>query len=136
MSIARLFEGFTAWVRTQPDIHAVALVGSYARNAATEQSDVDLLILSTEVEKYFQSSQWVSLFGEVDSYEVESWGRVETLRAFYKSAIEVEYNFSTPGWSDLPADEGTRRVVIDGMKILFDPQGILERLQETISAGK
>jgi hypothetical protein len=76
----------------------------------------------------------MSMFGAVDKYDVENWGEVETIRVFYKGAVEVEYNFSTPDWSDLPVDEGTRRVVNDGMKILFDPQGILTRLQEAIAA--
>jgi uncharacterized protein len=123
-----------AWIRTQPDVQAAALVGSYARNAATERSDVDLLILSTEVEKYFEPRRWTSIFGAVDKYDVENWGRVKSLRIFYKGAAEVEYGFSTPDWADLPVDEGTRRVVTDGMKILFDPQGILKRLQEMVAA--
>jgi predicted nucleotidyltransferase len=118
-TVARLLERFTAWVKTQPDVQAAALVGSYAREAATERSDVDLLI-----------------FGEVDEYDVENWGKVEALRVFYKGSVEVEYNFSTPDWADVPVDEGTRRVVIGGLKILFDPQGALKRLQETVEAKR
>jgi predicted nucleotidyltransferase len=53
-TVARLLESFTSWVRTQPDVQAAALVGSHARNAATEWSDVDLIALTTKVEKYFQ----------------------------------------------------------------------------------
>jgi predicted nucleotidyltransferase len=135
-TVARLLESVTAWVKNRPDVQAAALVGSYAREAATERSDVDLLILTTEVEKYFQSPQWMSIFGEVDEYDVENWGKVEALRVFYKNAVEVEYNFSTPDWADIPVDEGTRRVVIGGLKILFDPQDILKRLQETVAATK
>jgi hypothetical protein len=134
--VSRLLEGFTAWISAQPDVQAAALIGSYARDAATEQSDVDLLILTTEVEKYFQNREWLSMFGAVDKYDVENWGKVESLRVFYKGVVEVEYNFSTPDWAGAPVDEGTRRVVSDGMKILFDPQGLLKRLRETIAATK
>ena len=35
---------FTQWASAQTDILAVALVGSYARDEATETSDVDLVI--------------------------------------------------------------------------------------------
>jgi uncharacterized protein len=55
--VSRLVEAFTAWISAQPDVQAAALVGSYARNAATAQSDVDLLILTTEVEKYFRNRE-------------------------------------------------------------------------------
>ena len=37
--------GFCRWAAVQPYILAVALVGSYARNDATTDSDVDLIIL-------------------------------------------------------------------------------------------
>jgi len=116
----------------QTDVVGVALVGSYARNAATEESDVDLVILTVDVTKYFQSKEWLSLFGEVEESRVENWGRVETIRAFYEDAFEIEYNFSAPNWADVPVDSGTRRVVSNGMKILYDPKGIFEALQKAV----
>jgi len=36
---------FTSWASAQADILAVALVGSFARNAGTDSSDLDLVIL-------------------------------------------------------------------------------------------
>ena len=39
---------FTAWAASQPDIVAVGLAGSHARGAARPDSDVDLVILSTD----------------------------------------------------------------------------------------
>ncbi len=35
------------WARTQPDIRALLLVGSWARDAARPDSDVDLVVLTT-----------------------------------------------------------------------------------------
>jgi len=40
--INQFLDDVTAWASNQPDIQALALVGSYARNAANETSDVDL----------------------------------------------------------------------------------------------
>jgi hypothetical protein len=74
------------------------------------------------------------MLGDVDEFKAEDWGKVTTLRAFYQGGLEVEYNFSAPDWADVPVDAGTRRVVSDGMRILFDLQGILKRLQEAVSA--
>ena len=41
---------FAEWSSNQPDIHAVALVGSYARQTATDASDVDLVIVASRPE--------------------------------------------------------------------------------------
>ena len=108
---------------------AVALVGSYARDAATQDSDVDLLILTTEVARYTSDRSWLSLFGEVAECVVEDWGKVTSLRSFYEDGLEVEYGLSTPDWAKRPMDAGSLRVVSDGMKILFDPQNILGTVQ-------
>lgn len=121
-----------AWAAAQPDVVGVALVGSHARGAATPESDVDVMILTTNVEKYFQSEAWASLFGQFERAEVEHWGVVETLRCFYGDGLELEFNFASPDWAAIPVDAGTRRVVSDGMQILFDPRDILGSVQRTI----
>ncbi len=133
MNVVSFLEEFSRWARTQADIEAVALVGSYARDAATTESDLDLMILTRKISSYFQDQIWVSQFGEVEESKVEHWGRVETLRVYYKGSIEVEYNFSPPNWADIPVDAGTHSVISDGMKILSDPQGILKRLQREMN---
>ena len=136
MNVSSFLEAFSLWVSTQADVKAVALVGSYARDAATESSDVDLLLLTTDVAKYIADRAWVSLFGEATACRVEDWGKVTSVRTFYKSGLEVEYGFSTPDWAQMPMDAVISRVVSDGMKVLFDPQGILSTvLREILSGG-
>ena len=135
VEVASFLKEFGRWVEQQPDIEAVALVGSYARDAATRDSDVDLIILTTAIVRYFQDPTWLSMWGQVEEYRVENWGRVESLRAFYKGGLEVEYNFSSASWAGLPVDAGTRRVVSAGMRIMFDPQGLLQTLQQEIGSG-
>jgi len=135
VEVASFIEAFGCWASTQRDIEGVALVGSHARDAANEESDVDLMILTTEVAKYFQNQSWTLQFGEVGGCKVESWGRVESLRIFYRGRMEVEYNFSIPDWAGIPFDGGTYLVVHDGMKIIYDPQGILKALQQEISSS-
>jgi predicted nucleotidyltransferase len=129
VEVASFLEAFGRWASARPDIEGVALVGSHARNAAGEGSDVDLIILTKDVAKYFQNQSWTLQFGEVEGCKVESWGRVESLRTFYKDRMEVEYSFSPPDWAGAPVDAGTRKVVSDGMKIIYDPRGILRALK-------
>src|SRR5260370_34356130 len=104
VKVTSFLEAFDSWARAQPDIEAAALVGSHARNTATEESDVDLMILTAMVARYFENQSWISGFGDVGECKVEKWGRVKSLRALYKDGKEVEYNFSTPDWAGVPID--------------------------------
>jgi hypothetical protein len=84
--------------------------------------------LTTDAIKYLNDRSWLSLFGEVSECRVEDWGKVTSLRAFYKDGLEVEYGFSTPDWARRPMDAGSLQVVTKGMKILFDAQNILSKV--------
>lgn len=132
MSVTAFLEAFNRWASARPDVVAVALVGSYARDAAQEGSDVDLLILTTDVAGYVSDRSWVSLFGETAECSVEDWGKVTSVRAFYASGLEVEYGFTTPDWAKMPMDAVSSKVVSDGMKILFDAQHILSAVRREV----
>jgi hypothetical protein len=134
MNTATYLEMFITWATAQADIQGVALVGSYARGTANENSDVDLMILTSERSRYLENEDWLSSFGEVEQASYETWGAVRTIRVTYKTGLEIEYNFSLSSWAAVPVDPGTRRVVNDGMKILFDPIGILETLRNAVLA--
>ena len=133
MSLSAHLEKFVSWASEQPAITAVALVGSCARGTATDDSDIDLIILSSTCAPYLENHAWLSLFGDVQRSINEQWGRVETVRAMYKTGIEIEYNFAHPSWAAVPIDPGTRRVVEGGFRILYDPQNQFDALQKTLS---
>src|ERR1043166_3350575 len=100
---------FIEWVTHQQAVEALALVGSHARGTASETSDVDLMILTSERAQYLLNPVWVPLFGDVERVQKETWGAVETIRATYTNGLEVEYNFASSAWADVPVDPGTRR---------------------------
>ncbi len=135
MNVSTFLGAFSRWASSQPDVKAIALVGSHARNAASEDSDLDLLILTTDVANYINDHAWVSQFGETTECRVEEWGKVTSLRTIYQHGLEVEYGFSTPDWAKRPMDAGSLRVVTDGMKILFDAQNILSEIQREVLSG-
>ena len=135
MNVVAFLEAFSGWASSQRDVKAVALVGSHARDSATEDSDVDLLILTTDVVKYINDRAWVSQFGETTECRVEDWGKVTSLRSFYKDGLEVEYGFTTPDWAQRPMDAGSLRVVTGGIKILLDAQNILSEVQREVRSG-
>ncbi len=133
LRLESLLAQFTIWISAQPDVLAAALVGSYARTAATAVSDIDLLTLTTTVEKYFANADWAAQFGTMTTSTAEAWGRVTALRACYQDDLEIEFNFAPPDWADVPVDEGTRSVVADGMRILYDPAGLLKSLRQAVA---
>lgn len=136
-NVSAFLEAFSQWARSQPDIEAVALVGSYARGAATKGSDVDLVILTSVVDKYLRDQSWVSVFGGPAECRTEYYGRVTSVRACYASGLEVEFGFTTPDWAHMPIDEGTLSVVRAGMQVVHDPHGVIAQMQRGIaSLGK
>jgi hypothetical protein len=107
-------------------------VGSYARGTATETSDVDLVVLTDCPERYTEDPSWADQFGAIEGMQREEWGVVTSLRVWYEGGPEVEYGFTTPEWAAQPVDAGTRRVVTDGCRILFDPESVLRTLLDVL----
>jgi predicted nucleotidyltransferase len=121
--------GFEARVRTwaaaRPDIRAVALVGSHARGDARPDSDIDLVILTSQPQAYLQDTDWANAFGEVAHSQVEDWGKVTSLRVWYADGSEVEFGLTGPDWVALPLDEGTAQVIAGGIKVWYEKEGFL-----------
>lgn len=118
-------EAFVRWASIQPDIHAVGLVGSYARAAAREDSDIDLVILAELPSKYLAETAWIKQFGQVEKYQIEDYGKLTSLRVWYLDGTEVEYGITTLDWAALPLDEGTQQVISDGMLVLLEQSPLL-----------
>lgn len=118
-------EDFMRWSRKRADIRAVALVGSYARGAATDSSDVDLVIIVNDPQKYLTNTEWLRAFGIVITQKVESHGKLTSLRVWYESGLEIEYGFTTREWARLPLDAGTKRVIEDGLRVLLEKETLL-----------
>jgi predicted nucleotidyltransferase len=120
-----LLDAVGAWAAGRSDVSAVVLVGSRARGQAKPDSDVDLVVLTSAPEPYLEDHSWIELFGEVDRSELEDWGRVQSVRVFYRDGLEVEFGIATPDWAEEPLDEGTRRVLDAGFVVVFDRGGNL-----------
>jgi predicted nucleotidyltransferase len=115
------------WARDRPDVAAVALVGSHARGTAGPDSDIDLLLLVGSLQSYVGDKSWLRAFGQPTRVELEDWGKVISIRAWYDDGREVEYGLAPPDWGSDPGDEGDARVIRDGIRILLDRQGNLRR---------
>jgi len=115
------------WAARQPDILALALVGSHARGAATETSDVDLVILAQDPSRYLEDQGWLEKFGLAQSVQLEPYGKLTSIRVWYADGLEVEYGLTGEEWADDPLDPGSRRVMEGGMRVLFERGDLLSR---------
>ncbi|MFI9276059.1 nucleotidyltransferase domain-containing protein [Kitasatospora sp. NPDC052896] len=126
-------EGFldliTRWARDRDDIVGLLLVGSYARDAARPDSDVDVVLLTTDESRYLDNPVWARELGLGDLLRAQAWGPITERRHVTDSGLEVEIGIGSPAWATTePVDAGTHRVVTDGARLLYDPTGLLAGL--------
>jgi predicted nucleotidyltransferase len=86
---------FVGWTSDQSDVQAIALVGSYARGVARDDSDIDLVILTDQPQKYLDDLKWTERFGSVKKHQTEDYGKLISIRVWYQNGPEVEYGITT-----------------------------------------
>ena len=126
------------WAARQDDIVGVAVVGSFARNQGRKNSDVDLVILTDDKERYLSDSSWVraAVGGPAEILRTQDWGPLTEKRIALPSGLEVEFGFVPPSWALAdPVEAGTARVVRGGCSPLVDPNGAFARLLAAVGAG-
>jgi len=127
--IRSFLDSVERWMSSREDIVAAALVGSFARGTATDDSDVDLILICETPQQYLDDEQWLANFGRVTQVHDEDWGLVQSKRVVYDNGLEVEFGITTREWTEIdPVDDGTRHVIADGTRILSDKTGILGSL--------
>ncbi len=117
------------WAMGRADVVAVALVGSWARDAARPDSDVDLVVLTTDQAPYLDRDDWIGGLVADRLVMTRSWGPLTERRLVLPSGLEVEVGIAPPSWAAAdPVDEGTHQVITDGVRVLHDPEGLLATL--------
>jgi predicted nucleotidyltransferase len=133
---AGVVERVARWAAGRSDVVGLLLVGSYARDAARFDSDVDLVLLTTERGVYLADDGWGAGLGLGELVRTQRWGVITERRFRTSSGLEVEVGVGEPGWASVdPVDPGTRRVVTDGARILHDPRGALGALLVACGVG-
>jgi predicted nucleotidyltransferase len=122
------------WVRTNSDLRALALAGSWSRGTARPDSDLDLLILAVNPNQYQSDQGWLHQIilpepFRILSGESATYGVVWAYHVALEPATELELGFGPLDWASTdPIDAGSRRVVTEGFKVIVDKDGQLERL--------
>lgn len=127
----RLLAPITAWARSRSDILALALIGSWARGAARPESDIDLIVLTTELRAFRDDKSWPT---EIvwNGWRVAGWSDIAYGAAWSRHirlepACEVEFTFCAPDWAATdPLDPDTAGVVSKGCRVLVDKDCLLK----------
>lgn len=127
MTPETMLDSLTTWAARDDRVLALALVGSHARGEARPDSDLDLIVISGVPDDLLGDPSWTAVFGAVESSAHEDYGLVTSVRVRYEGGEEVEFGITTPEWTALPLDPGTRRVLEDGARVLYDEEGLLTR---------
>ncbi|GAA4894522.1 nucleotidyltransferase domain-containing protein [Streptomonospora salina] len=126
--VTALLAWASGWAHRRGDVAGLLLVGSWARDAARDDSDVDMILLSDDPTLY--NAALLTAQEPLTSLIANRvWGPVTEWRFRSKSGLEIELGVASPEWARTsPVDAGTRRVVSDGVRTLYDPRGLIADL--------
>jgi hypothetical protein len=130
----RFLTALVAFAEARDDVRAVALVGSHARGVARPDSDVDIVVLSTNPDLYVHGCDWITALPGASLLATRQWGMLTERRLLLDGGTEVDFGVTGPSWaSTRPVDVGTARVARQGLVVLHDPDGLLAQIVAAVS---
>lgn len=121
--VRKLLRDLAAWCSQRADVRALALVGSRARDDARYDSDVDVVLLTTDPGRYLATDDWALALG-AKVVATRHWGMLTERRLLMPTGtgMEVDFGVVDPSWAaTAPLDDGTARVARDGLIPIYDP---------------
>ena len=123
------FNELKEYARNISHIESIFIVGSYARGTNKENSDLDIVIITSNKSEMVLNQDFTQEFGEIDKQQTEYYGACTSIRVWYKNGKEIEFGIVEPSWISTPLDAGTYQVLSDGYKIIIDKKRYFEGLQ-------
>ena len=72
-------------------IEAVIVVGSYARGTNREDSDLDVVMITTDKAAMVEHPDFTERFGTIARMQTEYYGACTSVRVWYEMGLEVEF---------------------------------------------
>jgi predicted nucleotidyltransferase len=120
---ADFLDRLRSWAEPRHDVRALAVVGSVARGDAWPDSDIDVVLLTTDPARYLERVDWASEFGAAQTVGLEHYGNVTSVRVWYREGLEVEFGIAPADWASAPIDPGAAEVAREGIVVLLDRDG-------------
>src|SRR3712207_1019319 len=90
-----VLDRFLTWAHSQQDIRAVVVVGSRARtdHPADDHSDLDLVVVTTDSNRYLSQTDWLKLLGTswLTFLEKQAVGEGLERRVLFEGALDVDF---------------------------------------------
>ena len=136
MNADELIEKVTSWSKRDDRVIAAGVCGSHARGEARHDSDIDFCILTPDPSSLLEDRSWICGFGADAEMPgpTEDYNLVQSIRVFYEST-EAEFGVTDQAWAQLPIDPETAGVMINGLRILYDPEGLLKKAIEYVESA-
>ena len=125
----KIFSDLREYAERTSHIESVLIVGSYARGTNKENSDLDIIIITSNKSDMITNQSFTREFGEVYKQQTEYYGVCTSIRAWYSDGKEVEFGIVEPSWISTPLDSGTYQVLSDGYKLIVDKKRYFENLE-------
>ena len=124
------------WAESRTDVRGVAIVGSWGREQARMDSDLDVVVLTHAKAAYVTRDAWVGdvLGARAPIVRRRDWGPLLTERRVrLASGFELEFGFAPLSWASIdPLDPGTAGVVRDGCLAVYDPDRLIAGLVDAV----
>ena len=141
LTYENLPQRFVAWARTQPDVRAAVVVGSRARSdhPADTFSDLDLVIVTTDPDRYLSGSDWLEPLGTpwLTIVEKQAVGEGLERRVLFEGALDVDFiplhneavrRMAAEGWPPEVA-----AVLRRGFRFVLDKDGLGQLMEQGLS---
>jgi aminoglycoside 6-adenylyltransferase len=120
-----ILKRFVAWAFVEPTVRSALIVGSQARSItpADQWSDLDVLVLTTDMPKLLDSAEWVERFGPVvlTFLEATSVGDFRERRVLYSDGADVDFAIlPAQGQAVVAGHPAAQSVLGRGYEVLID----------------
>ncbi|WP_391115923.1 aminoglycoside 6-adenylyltransferase [Psychrobacillus sp. L3] len=126
------------WGEKEDDIRSIFVVGSMARSdkPADEWADMDLVIVTSDVEKWLRNEEWINYFGnpQISFLEGTPVGNLIERRVMFEGASSVDFNFLKLDMAKTFLEsEEVQGVIARGVNVLLDKDSITDVFHNTSS---